>query len=144
MSVATRSSHKSCLIARNLSCTNLHQCNHGKSFKKYFSGQCLHFSNKKTTRIKSLTLNSIALFPWKPYTLAGFEPGSSIPAADAMSSVKKYPQTNQSRGLSLVLTLPKLRRVNVMIFFNCPQKIEIKMAILTCNKYRLFAQKKWK
>jgi hypothetical protein len=35
--------------------------------------------------IKSITHNSIAMFSLKPYTLAGFEPGSSVPEADAMS-----------------------------------------------------------
>jgi hypothetical protein len=36
--------------------------------------------------IKSILYNSIDMFPKKPNTLAGFEPGSSVPEADAMST----------------------------------------------------------
>jgi hypothetical protein len=39
--------------------------------------------------IKSILYNSIDMFPKKPNTLAGFEPGSSVPEADAMSTASR-------------------------------------------------------
>jgi hypothetical protein len=42
--------------------------------------------NTQTMHIKSILYNSIDMFPKKPNTLAGFEPGSSVPEADAMST----------------------------------------------------------
>jgi hypothetical protein len=39
--------------------------------------------------IKSKTHNNFAMFFLKPYTLAGFEPGSAVSKADAMSSAPR-------------------------------------------------------
>jgi hypothetical protein len=47
------------------------------SFLKYVNTQTLHMKN------------SIAVFPCKPDTLAGFEPGSSVPDSDAMSTAPR-------------------------------------------------------
>jgi hypothetical protein len=45
--------------------------------------------NTQTTHIKSIEHNGIATIPVKPWILAGFEPGSSDPEADAMSSAPR-------------------------------------------------------
>jgi hypothetical protein len=59
-------------------------------FLKYFSASAFNSlfqqTNKQTTHVKSIVHNSITLTSKKPYTLAGFEPGSSVPDADAMST----------------------------------------------------------
>jgi hypothetical protein len=47
------------------------------------------FFNTQTMHIESKTHNSIAMFFLKPYTLAGFEPGSAVPEADAMSTAPR-------------------------------------------------------
>jgi hypothetical protein len=41
--------------------------------------------NTQTMHLKSRIHHSISMFSLKPYTLAGFEPRSSVPEADAMS-----------------------------------------------------------
>jgi hypothetical protein len=46
------------------------------------------FFNTQTMTIKSKTYNRI-VFPKKTYTLAGFEPGSAISEADAMSTAPR-------------------------------------------------------
>jgi hypothetical protein len=43
-------------------------------------------THKQCIPIKSIIHNSIAMTSRKPYTLAGFEPRSSVPEADAMST----------------------------------------------------------
>jgi hypothetical protein len=45
-----------------------------------------HFFNTQTTHIKSKTQNSIVVFFYKHYTLTGFEPGSAVSEAAAMST----------------------------------------------------------
>jgi hypothetical protein len=47
------------------------------------------YFNTQTMHIKSKTHNSIAMFFLKPYTLAGFEPGSAVSEADAMSTAPR-------------------------------------------------------
>jgi hypothetical protein len=47
------------------------------------------FFNAQTMHIKSKTHNSNAMFFLKPYTLAGFEPGSAVCEAAAMSTAPR-------------------------------------------------------
>jgi hypothetical protein len=42
--------------------------------------------NKQTVHIKSIIHSSIAMIFQKKYTQAGFEPGSSVPEAEAVST----------------------------------------------------------
>jgi hypothetical protein len=59
-------------------------------FLYIFCGQCLYFSSKNTnTHITSRVNESNAIFSLKPYTLAGFEPGSSVPEANVMSTAPR-------------------------------------------------------
>jgi hypothetical protein len=60
-------------------------------FKNIFGPKpLLHFFYTQTMHIKPIKFNSYDISPYKPYTLAGFEPGSSVPEADAMSSTSKF------------------------------------------------------
>jgi hypothetical protein len=41
--------------------------------------------NTQTMHIESIEHNCVAMFPYEPITLAGFEPGSYVPEAEVMS-----------------------------------------------------------
>jgi hypothetical protein len=45
--------------------------------------------NTQAMHFKSISQNSTVMFPKKPYTPAGFEPGSSVPMVDAMSTAAR-------------------------------------------------------
>jgi hypothetical protein len=57
-------------------------------FPNIFWGRCLYFSFS-THKHKSKTHNSIGMFFLKPYTMAGFEPGSAVSEAAAMSTAPR-------------------------------------------------------
>jgi hypothetical protein len=83
-------------------------CNYNFWFKNMASGNpdfwtnvFISFFHTRTTHIMYVSQfehSSIAFFPKKPYTLTGFEPLSSVPEADAMSTASRrqslmyYPQ----------------------------------------------------
>jgi hypothetical protein len=46
-------------------------------------------STHKQCTLSHFGNNSTAMFPLKPYTLAGFEPGFLVPEADAMSTAPR-------------------------------------------------------
>jgi hypothetical protein len=46
-------------------------------------------TNTQTMQIKSITHNSIAMLSLKTLDLPRFEPGSSVPEADAMSAAQR-------------------------------------------------------
>jgi hypothetical protein len=56
-----------------------------KFLKKIFFVAFISLIYTQTMHIKSITQQHCYDFPKKPYTLAGIEPGSSDPEADAMS-----------------------------------------------------------
>jgi hypothetical protein len=60
--------------------------------KKLGGGQCLYFSFPTHKRYILSQFNTIAMlcFPYKPYSLEGIEPGSSVPHADAMSTAPRH------------------------------------------------------
>jgi hypothetical protein len=67
-------------------------------------GQCLYvflFFNTQKCKLQLFLHSSIAMFPLQPYTLAGFEPGSSVPEADAMSTAPRR------RAIFVLITLCK-------------------------------------
>jgi hypothetical protein len=59
--------------------------------KKLFFGPIPLFFlfNTQTMHIKSTTQQHCYVFPKKPYTVAGFEPGSAVSEADAMSTAPR-------------------------------------------------------
>jgi hypothetical protein len=51
--------------------------------------------NIQTIHVNHLYTTALLIFPQNPYTLAGFEPRSAFPEADAMSTV---PRRHQGGG----------------------------------------------
>jgi hypothetical protein len=51
----------------------------------FWSMPLILFLNTQTMHIRKIIHNSIAMFSQKPYTLAGIEPGSSVPEGDKRS-----------------------------------------------------------
>jgi hypothetical protein len=45
-----------------------------------------HFFNTQTMHFESKHKTTLLCFPYKPFTLAGFAPGSAVPEAAAMST----------------------------------------------------------
>jgi hypothetical protein len=69
------------------------------SLFKIFLGQRLYFSfsNTQTMLIESLFTTALQCFPKNlTYTLAVFEPGSSVPQADAMTTAPRRQGTDSS------------------------------------------------
>jgi hypothetical protein len=69
--------------------------------------------NAQTIHISSVTYNSIAIISLKPYTLAGFEPVSSVPEADTMSIT---PGTNLYQGQTI-----NSRKIFSILFGDVPR-----------------------
>jgi hypothetical protein len=58
------------------------------------------YFNTQTMKSKSLYATALLCFPLKPYTLVGFEPGSSVPEVDVMSTAPR----RHARALSHIFT----------------------------------------
>jgi hypothetical protein len=60
-------------------------------WKTVFTGEWIRetFCPKKAMYIRTFFTTSILCFPKKPYTLAGFEAGSSVHRADAMTTAPR-------------------------------------------------------
>jgi hypothetical protein len=104
------------------------------------------FFNTQTLHIKSKTQQHCYVIPKKPYTLAGFEPGSAVSEADAMSTAPRRQRIVFLNGflrlqeklaptpvLDLAFLAPMCELAPTEVLKNCPLGTFRNSTWLSCN-----------